>query len=85
MYIYRNNYTTFQKTHHSFMEPPDFVLFTADGQYVVEYLFKQLVVTSNISEALTFDNNSSAQAFKKRLEEECDLDCSVNTYINCKN
>ena len=63
------------------MKSSTFVLLTASNEYVVEYLLQQLILSKNISEALTFDNEFTALAFKDRLIKMCNLDCSVNTYI----
>ena len=63
------------------MKNPKYVIFTPDEKYVVEYLLKQLILSESITEALTFDNQESAIGFKKMLVQNCNLECSVNTYI----
>ncbi len=64
------------------MKKGEFILFTSDNQYVVEYLLNHLILSTSISEALTFQDHYSAMEFKERLFQECSIECSVNTYIN---
>ncbi len=63
------------------MTTTKFVLFTADHQYVVEYLFNQLVLSNSISEALIFESHALAIRFQKTLKADFKLQCSINTYI----
>lgn len=63
------------------MKTPKYVLLTPSNKYVVEYLLRQLILSDSITEALTFDNQKFAIGFKKRLTQDCKLECSVNTYI----
>ncbi|PXX30410.1 hypothetical protein C7972_10233 [Arenibacter sp. ARW7G5Y1] len=63
------------------MESSKFVLYTADNKYVVEYLLKQLILSDSITEALIFDNHEIAIGFRKMLATDCQLQCSINTYI----
>ncbi|MCL5244265.1 hypothetical protein M4I21_00485 [Cellulophaga sp. 20_2_10] len=63
------------------MNTTKFVLFTAENKYVVEYLLQQLILSDSITEALIFDNYDLAIGFRKMLVKNCNLDCSINTYI----
>ncbi|WP_081980955.1 hypothetical protein [Cellulophaga sp. Hel_I_12] len=63
------------------MNTNKYVLFSSDHQYVVEYLFNQLVLSNSISEALIFENYELAIRFQKTIVEECKCQCSINTYI----
>ena len=64
------------------MKNDKFVLYTSDEEYVVEYLFNELVLSKSITEAKTFINSNFAHNFKDLLLKERELKCSVNTYIN---
>ena len=59
-----------------------YVLYTDDERYFVEFLLKQLVLSSSITEAMIFDDIIMAKKFKEMLREKCRLECSVNTYIS---
>jgi len=59
-----------------------FVLLTSKSEYVVEYLLKQLILSNSITEALTFNDFYTAIGFKDMLLKECQIECSVNTYID---
>ncbi len=63
------------------MKKDEFVLFTSNNDYVVEYLFNELALSKSITEAKTFINMELALDFKKILFSELKLNCSVNTYI----
>ncbi len=63
------------------MKEPDFVLFTTEKKYISEYLLSELILSESITEAMTFTNEENAKGFKKRIFEECNVECSVNTYI----
>ena len=58
-----------------------FVLLTKDNEYILEYLFNELVLTKHIEKAKEFDSRISAFSFKDQLQEELNLEVSVNTYI----
>lgn len=58
-----------------------FVLMTENNTYFVEYLLNQLVLTESISEAMKFDNEEIAFKFKNMLFRMCNLNVSVNTFI----
>ncbi|WP_282143997.1 hypothetical protein [Cellulophaga baltica] len=64
------------------MDTCKYVLFTADNKYVVEYLLRQLVLSTSITEALIFENYDLAVGFKRMLVKDCKLECSINTYID---
>ncbi|AIY13874.1 hypothetical protein [Cellulophaga baltica] len=64
------------------MDSNKFVLFTADNKYVVEYLLKQLILSDSITEALIFESHEIAIGFRKMLAKDCQLHCSINTYID---
>lgn len=57
------------------------VLLTKEGTYFVEYLLGQLVLSNSISEAMIFNDYSTASKFKDMLIAQCDTFCSINTYI----
>jgi len=63
------------------MDTCKYVLFTADHKYVVEYLLRQLILSDSITEALIFENHELAIGFRKMLATDCQLQCSINTYI----
>lgn len=58
-----------------------YVLYTACNRYVNEFLFQELVLCENISQALVFTDLSQAHKFKEMLFERCSLNCSINTFI----
>lgn len=58
-----------------------YVLFTDTETYVVEYLLGELILSTSISEALVFTDESQALQFKQLLYRDCRLTTSVNTYI----
>ena len=57
------------------------VLLTEQGEYFVEYLLGQLIVSSSISEAMIFDDFITASKFKEMLTAVCKINCYINTYI----
>lgn len=59
-----------------------YVLLTNQETYFVEYLIGELVLSKSISEAMIFSDRDTAEKFKQMLFTVCDLDCSVNTFIN---
>lgn len=59
-----------------------YVLLTNEQTYFVEYLIGELVLSQNISEAMIFSDFITAKKFKKMLFTCCELNCSVNTFIN---
>jgi hypothetical protein len=61
--------------------PERYVLLTSEETYFVEYLLNQLILSQSISQAMVFDNYDTAQRFKSMLYVNCQLNCSVNTYI----
>lgn len=61
--------------------PERYVLLTSEETYFVEYLLNQLVLSHSISQAMVFDDYATAQKFKSMLYANCQLNCSVNTYI----
>lgn len=63
------------------MKNSDYVLYTSEDEYVVEFLLNQLVLSRSITKAMTFDNKDIAIEFKALLLRKFDLKCSVNTYI----
>ena len=62
-------------------EKEEYVLYTSDEKYVVEFLLKQLVLSKSITEALIFDDLNIALRFSEMLQEKCRIECSVNTFI----
>lgn len=58
-----------------------YILLTQGGTYFVEYLLNELILSDSMTEAMTFDNYDTALKFKQHLFERCNLNCSVNTYI----
>lgn len=58
-----------------------YVLLTDKNTYFVEYLLRELVLSSSISEAMVFDDHKTAFLFKQMLKKECELVCSVNTFL----
>ena len=63
------------------MQKDNYIIYTSDERYFVEYLLKQLILSKSITEAMTFDTLQTAQGFKRILENECNLICSINTYL----
>lgn len=59
-----------------------YVLLTNQETYFVEYLISELVLSQNISEAMIFNDLNTAEKFKQMLFICCELNCSINTYIN---
>ena len=61
-----------------------YVLLTAhstDYAYFVEFLFNELVLSSNVSEAMVFDNFISAQKFQEVLHDQTSFKFSINPII----
>ena len=58
------------------------VLLTEQETYFVEYLLGSLILSSSISEAMVFDDYSTASKFRDMLKDVCNTKCSINTYIN---
>lgn len=63
------------------MKESEYVLYTSDNEYVVEFLLNQLVLSKSITEAKVFKKSENPHAFKDLLFKKFDLICSVNTYI----
>jgi len=64
------------------MNSEKLVLLTKEENYFVEYLLGKLILTDSISEAMVFDDKETAHKFKVMLYRNCNIECSVNTYIN---
>ncbi|MDE3744060.1 hypothetical protein [Maribacter polysaccharolyticus] len=58
-----------------------FVLMSAKGTYFVEFLIGTLVLSDSISEATIFDCPDQAHKFRDYLDENCEMEFSVNTFI----
>ena len=59
-----------------------YVLLTKEETYFVEFLIGELVLSQSITDAMVFDNFTTAKKFKQMLFTNCKLICSINTYIN---
>lgn len=59
-----------------------YVLLTKENTYYVEFLIGELVLSQSISEAMIFSDSDTAEKFKQMLFTVCELNCSINTYIN---
>lgn len=59
----------------------EYVLYTNQEEYIVEYLFGSLITTKHISEAMRFTTVELAQVFQKQLFVHYGLLCSINTFI----
>lgn len=62
--------------------PEKYVLLTPEGTYFVEYLLNQLILSDSITHAMVFNDRDTAVRFKHMLLINCNLDCSINTYID---
>lgn len=60
----------------------EYVLLTEYETYFVEYLIGELILSSSIDHAMIFDNIELASRFKKMLIETCDMQVSINTFID---
>jgi len=59
-----------------------YLLLTIHNTYFVEFLCNQLILSSSIDQAMIFDDNHTAQKFKTMLWQVCNLETSVNTFID---
>lgn len=59
----------------------NYLLMTPEDNYFVEYLLGELVLSKSISEAMIFDSNEQANKFQKMLQELCNLETTISTFI----
>lgn len=59
-----------------------YVLFTKEETYLVEYLIGELVLTKSISEAKVFNDYDIALNIKTLILKDCKVECSINTFID---
>ena len=59
----------------------NFVLLSEHGNYFVEFLIGELVLSDHISEATVFSCPQQALKFREYLKINCEMTFSVNTYI----
>lgn len=58
-----------------------YVLQTNEDNYFVEFLLNYLVISNSITEAMIFDELEVANKFKNMLQENCQLNTMITTFI----
>lgn len=58
-----------------------YVLITINGNYFVEYLFNELIMSDSITEAMTFEDLETATKFKNMLNNVCNIIVNISTFI----
>lgn len=59
-----------------------YVLLTEYETYFVEFLIGELILSTSIEEAMTFNDLDTAIKFKQMLLTVCSLNTSINTFIS---
>ncbi len=58
-----------------------YVLLTNTDYYFVEFLIGELIISESLEEAMKFEDFETAKKFKDMLGQVCNLQTSINTFI----